>query len=93
LSQAQLAARVRTSQQAIARIEAGQRKVGAVELVVIARALDLDVADLLRRIEKATPLTKASEPRKTIWLPWVRHGQAVAHPRSASRQTGGLRSG
>ena len=55
LTQAQLAERLQVSQQAYARIETCNRKVGAVELVVISRVLGIDVIDLMRRVEQATP--------------------------------------
>jgi transcriptional regulator with XRE-family HTH domain len=55
LTQHQLAALLDVPQPTVARIETGKRKVEAVELVVIARALDIDVVDLMRRLEQATP--------------------------------------
>ncbi len=55
LTQHQLAALLNVPQPTVARIETGKRKVDAVELVVIARALGIDVVDLMRRLEQATP--------------------------------------
>ena len=55
LTQAELAALLQVSQPAVARIETGNRKVGAVELVVISRVLGIDVIELMRRVEQATP--------------------------------------
>jgi transcriptional regulator with XRE-family HTH domain len=55
LTQAQVAEVLQVSQQAFARIETGTRKVGAVELVVISRVLGIDVIELMRRVDQATP--------------------------------------
>ena len=55
LTQAQLAVRLRCHQSFVARIETGQRRVDAVELVVLARAIGLPAAELLAAVEVATP--------------------------------------
>jgi transcriptional regulator with XRE-family HTH domain len=55
LTQAQVAELLQVSQQAVARIETGKRKVGAIELVIIGRVLGIDVAELMRRVEQAIP--------------------------------------
>lgn len=55
LSQAALAARLRCQQSLIARIESGERRIDAVELVVLARAVGADPAAILRRLAEAVP--------------------------------------
>lgn len=50
LSQQELAARLRTSQTVIARIESGERRVDVVEFIDMARALRLDPRDVLSQL-------------------------------------------
>lgn len=54
LSQGELAARLRVHQSKLARIEGGERRVDAVELVVLARALGVPAARLLEAVEAGT---------------------------------------
>lgn len=55
LTQAQLADRLGCQQSLIARIESGQRRVDAVELVILARALDLDLSNLFKVLSESIP--------------------------------------
>lgn len=50
LSQHELAARLKTSQTVIARIEVGERRVDVVEFLDLARVLKLDPRDVLTRL-------------------------------------------
>ncbi len=54
LSQGELAARLGVHQSKLARIEGGERRVDAVELVVLARALGVPAAVLLGAVEAGT---------------------------------------
>lgn len=56
LSQAALAARLRCQQSLIARIENGERRIDAVELVVLARAIGADPAGIVRQLADSVPL-------------------------------------
>jgi len=47
LSQVELAARLRCHQSLVARIESGQRRIDVQELVIIARALEVDPLHIL----------------------------------------------
>lgn len=55
LTQAQLADRLKCHQSFIARVESGERRIDVVELVVLARALEADAAELLYKADAATP--------------------------------------
>ncbi|MHA3915817.1 helix-turn-helix domain-containing protein [Halovulum sp. GXIMD14793] len=55
LSQADLAARLSCHQSMVARIESGQRRIDVVELVVLARALEIDPKNVLEVVDLATP--------------------------------------
>lgn len=55
LSQAELALRLRGHQSLVARIESGERRIDVIELIVLARALEIDSADILQAAERATP--------------------------------------
>jgi len=55
LTQRQLARKIGTTQTKVARFEVGSRRVDVVELVVLARALDLSPEDLIRIVAEATP--------------------------------------
>lgn len=55
LTQAELAAKLDRPQSFIAKIENGERRIDAVELVVLARLLDADPTYLFARIDEATP--------------------------------------
>lgn len=54
LTQADLALRLRCHQSFVARVESGERRVDVVELIVLARALEIDAAVLLAATEAAT---------------------------------------
>ena len=54
LTQGALAARLRVHQSLLARIEGGERRVDAVELVVIARALEVPPSRLWDAVEAGT---------------------------------------
>jgi len=54
LTQADLALRLRCHQSFVARVESGERRVDVVELIVLARALEIDAAVLLAATEVAT---------------------------------------
>lgn len=54
LTQAQLAGRLKCHQSFVARVESGEFRIDVVELVVLARALEADAADLLAVTEAAT---------------------------------------
>jgi len=56
LTQAELAARLRCHQSFVARVESGERRVDVIELIVLARALEIDAGDLLSAAEEATEL-------------------------------------
>ena len=55
MSQEEFAAQVGCSQSFIARVELGTRRLDVVELVVLARAMNVDGVELFRRVEDATP--------------------------------------
>nr|WP_274705694.1 helix-turn-helix transcriptional regulator [Salipiger pentaromativorans] len=56
LTQAELALRLRCHQSFVARLESGERRVDVVELIVLARALQIDAVMLLAAAEAATEL-------------------------------------
>lgn len=56
LTQAELALRLRCHQSFVARLESGERRVDVVELIVLARALQIDAITLLAAAEAATEL-------------------------------------
>jgi len=56
LTQAELALRLRCHQSFVARLESGERRVDVVELIVLARALQIDAGTLLAAAEAATEL-------------------------------------
>lgn len=55
LTQEDLAARLHCHQSFVARIESGQRRIDIVELIVLARALQVDAQTILERVNRATP--------------------------------------
>jgi len=55
MSQEEFAATIGCSQSFVARVELGTRRLDVVELVVLARAMKVDAAELFRRVEEATP--------------------------------------
>lgn len=54
LTQQQLAVRLKCHQSFVARVESGERRIDVIELVVLARALEVDASVLLGVAEKAT---------------------------------------
>ena len=54
LTQTQLAVRLKCHQSFVARVESGERRIDVIELIVLARALEADAADLLAVTEVAT---------------------------------------
>lgn len=56
LSQAVLAKKLKCQQSLIARIESGERRIDVVELVILARALGVDPAEVLRQMAGSVPL-------------------------------------
>lgn len=55
MSQRQFAASIGYSNTFLAKVELGVRRLDVVELVILARVMDVDAAELLRTVEKATP--------------------------------------
>lgn len=55
LSQEQFAASIGSRQSFVAKVELGVRRLDVVELVVLARAMKVEAADLIKRVEEATP--------------------------------------
>lgn len=55
LTQREFAASIGSSKTFIARIELGTRRIDVVELVVLARLIGVEPADLLERVADATP--------------------------------------
>lgn len=55
MTQAELAAKIGRPQSFIAKIENAERRIDVVELVVLARLLEVDPAAFFARIEAATP--------------------------------------
>jgi transcriptional regulator with XRE-family HTH domain len=58
MSQREFAASIGCRQSFLSRVELGLRRLDVVELVVLARAMNIDGADLFRRVEEATPLSQ-----------------------------------
>lgn len=56
LTQAQVASKLKCQQSLIARLESGQRRIDAVEMVVLARAFGADTKGLLALVEQQTEL-------------------------------------
>ena len=54
LTQAELAERLRCHQSFVARVESGERRIDVIELIVLARAMNANVVDLLAVAEAAT---------------------------------------
>ncbi len=54
LTQEQLAVRLHQHQSFVARVESGERRIDVVELIVLARAIGADPAELLTAAEAAT---------------------------------------
>lgn len=54
LTQAELADRLRCHQSFVARVESGERRIDVIELIVLARALEVDAAEFLSAAEAAT---------------------------------------
>ncbi|KIC45489.1 XRE family transcriptional regulator [Tateyamaria sp. ANG-S1] len=55
LTQADLASRLSCHQSMVARIESGQRQIDVVELIVLARALEVSAENITRLVDVATP--------------------------------------
>ena len=55
LTQTDLADRLQCHQSLVARIESGERRVDVVELIVLARAIGVSTASVLKMVEKKTP--------------------------------------
>lgn len=55
MSQEQFATSIGCGQSFIAKVELGVRRLDVVELVVLARAMRVEAAELLRLVEEATP--------------------------------------
>lgn len=56
LTQADLAKRLKCHQSLIARLESGQRRIDVIEMIVLARAIGIDSAKLLKEAEAGTDL-------------------------------------
>jgi transcriptional regulator with XRE-family HTH domain len=54
LTQEQLAARLKCHQSFVARVESGERRIDVIELIVLARAMEVDAAELLAVAERET---------------------------------------
>ena len=54
LTQSDLASRLKCHQSFVARVESGERRIDVIELVVLARAMQADVATLLMAADNAT---------------------------------------
>jgi transcriptional regulator with XRE-family HTH domain len=55
LTQADLAKKLGRPQSFIAKIENGERRIDIIEMIVVARHMDLDLAKLVAVVAKATP--------------------------------------
>lgn len=55
MSQRQFAASIGCGNTFLEKVELGVRRLDVVELVVLARAMEVEAAELLRRVEVATP--------------------------------------
>lgn len=55
MTQKQFGAHIGWDDSVIAKIELGIRRLDVVELVLLARAMNADAAELLRKVEEATP--------------------------------------
>lgn len=55
MSQEQFTTSIGCGRSFVAKVELGVRRLDVVELVVLARAMKAEAADLLRRVEEATP--------------------------------------
>jgi transcriptional regulator with XRE-family HTH domain len=64
MSQRQFAESLECSYTFLAKIELGVRRLDVVEFVALARAMDVEAAELLARIQEATPLTQKILPGK-----------------------------
>lgn len=54
LTQEQLADRLKCHQSFVARVESGERRIDVIELIVLARAMEVDASTLLAKAEGAT---------------------------------------
>jgi transcriptional regulator with XRE-family HTH domain len=54
LTQEQLATRLKCHQSFVARVESGERRIDVIELIVLARAIEVDAAELLAVTERET---------------------------------------
>jgi transcriptional regulator with XRE-family HTH domain len=54
LTQEELAGRLRCHQSFVARVESGERRIDVIELIVLARALEVDASQLFSVAEGAT---------------------------------------
>ncbi|SEJ82341.1 helix-turn-helix protein [Marinovum algicola] len=53
LTQEQLAVRLKCHQSFVARVESGERRIDVIELIVLARAMEVDASTLLAKAEGA----------------------------------------
>ncbi|APX26155.1 Helix-turn-helix protein (plasmid) [Salipiger profundus] len=54
LTQEELAGRLKCHQSFVARVESGERRIDVIELIVLARALEIEAVELLSVAEGAT---------------------------------------
>ena len=54
LTQAELADRLKCHQSFVARMESGERRIDVIELIVLARAMEVSAGDLLAAAERET---------------------------------------
>lgn len=54
LTQEELAGRLKCHQSFVARVESGERRIDVIELIVLARALEIEAVELLSAAEGAT---------------------------------------
>jgi ribosome-binding protein aMBF1 (putative translation factor) len=55
MTQADLAEKLARPQSFIAKIENGERRVDVVEMIVLARLMDVDIVTLIELVDQATP--------------------------------------
>ena len=56
MTQADLAEKLKCHQSFVARIESGERRIDVIEMIVLARAIDIDAEKLLSAAEETTEL-------------------------------------
>ncbi|MGJ8561551.1 MAG: helix-turn-helix domain-containing protein [Litorimonas sp.] len=54
LTQAELADKLKCHQSFVARVESGERRIDVIELIVLARAMEVSASDLLAAAERET---------------------------------------